>query len=324
MKFTEINPAAGLVDGFALIKKCDKKTSTRGGKYLDLTLADSEGEISAKLWDYNEEKHGTYTVDMLVKIRGTLSQYNGADQLRVERIRTVEPADNIRMEDYVQHAAYTGEYMLEKILEKINAFSDDDLKAVVLSLVNAHKEKLLSWPAAYRLHHAIRSGLLMHTLSIVKLCESVCEIYPFVNKDLLISGAILHDIAKTSEYEVGASGIASGYTVEGNLIGHLVMGAMLIRETAQKLGTPEKKAMLLEHMVLSHHGEPDFGAAVRPQFLEAELLSELDMMDARVYQIHEAVHPLKPDDFSGKLWALDNRKVYNHGLTDPDQKVNLD
>ena len=102
------------------------------------------------------------------------------------------------------------------------------------------------------------------------------------------------------------------------------MGAMMLREAADKLGTDKKREMLLEHMILSHHGEPEFGAAVRPLFLEAELLSELDLMDARVYQIHEAITPLKEDDFSGRLWALDNRKIYNHGLADNKKDVDLD
>lgn len=323
MNFTELNKN-GLVEGFAIIKKCDKKVSSKGGTYLDLTLSDNDGEISAKLWDYKESEHGSYSVDSFIKVRGLVSQYNGMDQLRIDKIRPVCAADGVNIEDYVQHAEYSGEYMLNKITEKINEFSDEDLKLLVITLVERNREKLLYWPAAFRLHHAIRSGLLMHTLSIVKLCESVCLVYPFVNRDLLIAGAILHDIAKIGEYEVGETGIASGYSIEGNLIGHLVMGAMMIRETAIELGTPAKKAMLLEHMIISHHGEPDFGAAVRPLFLEAELLSELDSMDARVYQIKEAVSPINEDDFSNKLWALDNRKMYNHGMSDIKSEVNLD
>lgn len=170
----------------------------------------------------------------------------------------------------------------------------------------------------------MRGGLLLHTLSIVRLCEGVCRVYPFVDADLLIAGAVLHDIAKLTEFEVGNAGIASGYTTEGNLIGHLVKGAMMIDEAAKKLGIPPDKSMLLQHMVLSHHGEPDFGAAVRPAFLEAELLSELDLMDARVYEIAEAIAPLQPGAFSNRLWALENRKMYNHARGDMAKKVNLE
>lgn len=172
-----------------------------------MILSDNDGEISAKLWDYNENTHGKFDPDMFVKVRGTISQYNGADQLRVEKMRKVTPEDNVDITDYVRHAGYTGEYMYNKITETINAFSDEDLKKLVGTIFTENKEKLLKWPAAYKLHHAIRGGLLMHTLSIVKLCEGVCEVYPFVDKDLLLSGAILHDIAKTLEFNVGKQGL---------------------------------------------------------------------------------------------------------------------
>ena len=217
-----------------------------------------------------------------------------------------------------------GEFMYEKLIERVNAFSDEELKKLVLHMYEQRKDVLLTWPAAYRLHHAVRGGLLMHTLSIVKLCEGVCEVYPFVNKDLLLTGAMLHDIAKTTEYDVGASGIASGYTVEGNLIGHLVKGAMLVDEAATELSISREKAMLVEHMLISHHGEPEYGAAVRPMFLEAELLSELDLMDARVYQIAHAIENVEENGFSSRLWALEDRRIYKHETKQDSTKVNLE
>ena len=313
MNFTPINQN-GLYEGFALITKSEKKVTAKGKDYLDLTLSDKDGEISAKYWDYNESVQGQFPAETLVKVRGTISQYNGADQFRVERIRKATDADDVNMADFVRSASYSGEYMYAQLSECVNGFADADFKKLVSYMLEQNKEKLLYWPAAYRLHHALRGGLLMHTLSIVRLCEGVCKVYPFVNRDLLLSGAILHDIAKLSEFVVGDTGIASGYSVEGNLIGHLVMGARMVDEAAKALAIPAEKSVLLQHMVLSHHGEPDFGAAVRPLFLEAELLSELDLMDARVYQIHDATTPLQKGAFTNRLWALEDRKMYNHGL----------
>ncbi|MEG2396759.1 MAG: HD domain-containing protein, partial [Oscillospiraceae bacterium] len=291
MNFTEIN-GKGAVEAYAIIKQVEKKVTAKGANYLDMILSDKDGDITAKLWDYNEAVQGVFQSESLVKVRGTVSQYNGSEQLRIEKIRPVIESDDVKIEDFIQSAAYSSEYMYSQIEKIANSFKDEDIKKVVITLLHNNKEDLLRWPAAFKLHHAIRGGLLMHTLSIVKLCEGVCKVYPFVDKDLLFAGAILHDIAKTTEYDVGNAGIASGYTTEGNLIGHLVRGAMMIDECSKKLGIPSDKAMLLEHMVISHHGEPDFGAAVRPMFLEAELLSELDLMDARVYQIVEALNPL--------------------------------
>lgn len=322
MNFTPINQN-GLYEGFALITKSEKKVTAKGKDYLDLTLSDKDGEISAKYWDYNESVQGQFPAETLVKVRGTISQYNGADQFRVERIRKATDADDVNMADFVRSASYSGEYMYAQLSECVNSFSDADFKKLVSYMLEQNKEKLLYWPAAYRLHHALRGGLLMHTLSIVRLCEGVCKVYPFVNRDLLLSGAILHDIAKLSEFVVGDTGIASGYSVEGNLIGHLVMGARMVDEAAKALAIPAEKSMLLQHMVLSHHGEPDFGAAVRPLFLEAELLSELDLMDARVYQIHDATTPLQKGAFTNRMWALEDRKMYNHGLSDNDKSVQL-
>ena len=311
MNFKEIGNN-GLVEGFAVIKQCDKKMAKNGNAYLDLVLSDKDGEIFAKLWDYNEISHGKYEADMFVKVRGQISQYNGHDQLRVERIRPVIDDDGVNIADYVKSADYSGEDMFNHIISLVNAFNDEDLKKIVSYLLNENKEKILYFPAAFRLHHAIRCGLLMHTTSIVKLCEGVCKVYPFVNRELLISGAILHDIAKTVEFDVGETGIASGYTVEGNLIGHLVMGAMMVKEAAGKLGIDKEKSMLLQHMIISHHGVPEFGAAVRPLFLEAELLSQLDSMDATVYEIMDAVSNVEQGEFTNRLWALDDRKFYRH------------
>ena len=119
------------------------------------------------------------------------------------------------------------------------------------------------------------------------------------------------------------SGLASGYTVKGNLLGHLAAGAMMIEKTAEKLGIDSEAVMLLEHMVLSHHGEPEFGASVRPSFIEAELLSQLDMLDARMYEMKEATDATGNGEFSGRLWSMDNRKLYNHGRLDKNKDTTL-
>jgi 3'-5' exoribonuclease len=322
MNFTPIDNNS-LVEGFCIIKSVDKKTSSKGDQYLDIMLGDADGEINAKLWRYVPEIHGEYEANQIIKVRGTISQYNGSDQLRIERIRPTTPEDNIDPSDFVKTAVFSGEDMYNELYNIASNFKDGDLKKIVCEILIDNRLKLLYWPAAFKLHHAIRSGLLLHTLSIVRLAEGVCKVYPFVDRELLISGAILHDIAKLQEFEVADTGLATGYSVEGNLLGHLTMGAMVINRYAEKLGTPKKTAMLLEHMVLSHHGEPEFGAAVRPGFIEAELLSELDLMDSRVFEMREAVSNANPDDFTGRLWAMDNRKLYNHNRTNLEEAIKL-
>ncbi|MBR7071344.1 MAG: HD domain-containing protein [Clostridia bacterium] len=320
MNFTPISN--GRVEGFCLIRSVECKTG-KNGPYLDLTLGDKEGEINGKVWRYSPAEHGEYEANQLVKIRGVIRSYNGADQLSIEQIRPVLESDGVSVEDYVKTAAFSGDQMYEELYRLAESFQDAELKALVTAVLADHRKALLYWPAAYKLHHAVRGGLLMHTLSIVRLAEGVCRVYPFVDRELLLTGAILHDIAKIEEFSVNEAGVAEDYSVEGNLLGHLAMGAMKIERYAKQLNLSKQTAMLVEHMILSHHGEPEFGAAVRPMFIEAELLSELDLMDSRVYEMREAVSGAKSDGFSQRVWALDNRKLFRHDRTDLEEKPHL-
>ncbi len=321
MNFTVLDD--GRVDGFALVKSVEKKTSSKGDIYLDFTLADKSGEINAKLWRYNAEEHGEYNTNDIIKIRGTVSPYNGADQLKIERIRVALPQDNVDINELVKSADYSSDDMFDELMNIAESFGDNEIKLLVKTIYSDSKEKLMYWPAAYKLHHAIRGGLLLHTLSIVKLCESICKIYSFVDRDLLIAGAMLHDISKIDEFVVEDTGIASSYSINGNLLGHLTMGAEKVGKYAEKLGVSEKTATLIKHMILSHHGIPEYGAAVKPMFIEAEILSELDLMDSRIYEMREALSDVKTDEFSHPIWAMENRKLYNHERVDLNKETKL-
>lgn len=322
MNFTQLNKN-GAVEGFCLIKTVEQKMTAKGSVYLDMTLTDSDGEINAKLWDYKAEIHGTFSPNDLIKIRGTIQPFNDTQQLRIERIRTVSESDNVRIEDFVPSAGFSGEAMFNELMSVANGFSDEELKLLVTTLLNEYRDKLIYWPAAFRLHHAIRGGLLYHTLSILRMAQSVARIYPFIDSDLLFAGVILHDIAKTQEFDVASTGIASGYTADGNLIGHLVRGAMAVEKCGRELGISDNTLMLVEHMIISHHGEPEFGAAMRPMFLEAEILSSLDTLDAKIYEIEQACRSVEPGEFTPRQWALDNRKLYNHDRNHADFTADL-
>lgn len=317
-------PTPDILEGFCLIKSLEKKTTAKGLTYLDMILSDSSGEIVAKFWDYKENLHSHFEANMLIKVRGRMNEYNGDVQFRVERIRECTEADGVRIEDFVPSANYTGEEMLRNIYEIVETFDDEEIKKLVKAVLAKYEEKLVYWPAAFKLHHAMRGGLLYHTLSIIRMAECVCKIYTSLDRSLLLGGAILHDIAKIDEFEVSSTGMATGYSVEGTLVGHLVKGAMIVRETAKEIGTDEDTAVLLEHMLISHHGIPEYGAAVRPLFVEAEVLSQLDTLDATIYEFNDALANVKPGDFSSRQWALDNRKLYNHGRKEISTDVNLD
>lgn len=312
----------GMCDGFVVLKRCEEKKTKNGADYLDLIISDRDGEMPAKLWDYTP--NGMFEQEMVVKIRGTVEQYNGKEQFRVAQIRPAVSSDDYDISQLVASSEIGGEQLFAMIKKRVAAFENKKLQAIVTKIIDDKHDLLIKYPAALRLHHAMLGGLLYHTMSIVRMAEEICKIYPNINKDLLLSGAILHDVAKTWELEPAKTGLVKGYTAEGELIGHLVKGAMYVEETAKELGIKDEVVTLLEHMILSHHGNPEYGAAVRPMFLEAQILSTLDALDAEIYEINHALSKVEKQKFSDRQWALDNRKLYNHALCTPEHKVNFD
>ncbi len=322
MKFIETD-RVGVVDGFGLVKSVEKKSAKNGTFYLDMLLGDKDGDVYAKVWDFREEVTPIPAANSIIKFRGNLQQYNGNDQLIIQKMRPAGVEDNVNMNDFVKSSDIDGSDMYRAIVNIVSAFSDTELKNVVLGMLSDNRENMVSFPAAEKLHHAMRGGLLYHTLSIVRLAESVCAIYPFVDRELLLSGAILHDIAKIREYSLSPAGVVDGHTLEGMLLGHLVMGAEDVGRKCDELGISSEKKFLLQHMLISHHGKLEFGAAVRPAFIEAELLSQLDLLDANIYEMADAVKDTAKGDFTGRLWMLDNRRLYNHGRMDVEPKAEI-
>ena len=314
----------GALIGYVLVKSCEKKVTKNGSTYLDMVINDSESDVVAKIWDFKEGSMYMPEPNKLLLVRGTLGMYNNQPQFRIERYRALNDTDEVDISAYIPSAPFPGEEMFCEIEKLSDSFKDPELAALTKAVLSRYKSVILSLPAAYRLHHAIRGGLLMHTLSICKLCEAAAALYPSVDRDLLLTGAILHDVAKSEEFSLASTGLVEGYTVPGTLIGHLVKGAMIVEEIGKEAGVCDDTRMLVEHMLISHHGEPDYGAAVRPLFLEAELLSALDTLDANVYEIESAVQDLKPGVFSNRMWALNDRKFYRHGRTAVTTDVRFD
>ena len=161
------------------------------------------------------------------------------------------------------------------------------------------------------LHHGFVGGLLMHTAYMVKAAAFYAGLYPAVDRSLLLAGTLLHDFCKCEEFVTSTLGLVAEYSLKGQLVGHLVLGAEAVSRVAASLGVPEEKSVLLQHMILSHHGEPEFGAAVRPMCIEAELLSYLDLIDSRMEIYTEAMEETPVGTFSGRIFALDKR-IYHH------------
>ncbi|MEG0268789.1 MAG: HD domain-containing protein [Clostridia bacterium] len=297
-------------EGFLLVRTSDQRTGGNGAKYLDMNLADRTGEINAKLWDGTVAAPAVGTV---VKVRGGTLEYNGRLQLRIERFRAQAPEDEVDMAALATCAPEAPEEMLLQLQSTVDSFENEPLKLLTRELLARFDEKLRYYPAAQRIHHAERSGLLHHTTGMLRTAKAIVSIYPWLNADLLYAGVILHDLCKTEEMDSDEMGVVRDYSKSGLLLGHLVLGVTRVQEAANDLGITGEPVLLLQHMLLSHHGEADFGSPRKPMFPEAEVLHWVDLLDARMNEMQTAVQKLKPGVFSEKIWSLD-RRLYRPDL----------
>ncbi|MBP2629222.1 MAG: metal dependent phosphohydrolase [Firmicutes bacterium] len=299
-----------LIQSFFLVKVADSKTGSNNKNYLDLTLVDQTGEINAKIWGCSDEDEQQYLPNTLVKVRGVINEWQNRLQLKIDKIRVATAEDDLDIGDFVPVAPYSPEFMYAEIESYIDKIKNQDMRKIVKSIITVNKEKLLLYPAAKQNHHAVRSGLMYHIMTMLKMGEKASEIYLGLNKDLLFSGIILHDIAKTAEMNASELGIVSEYTIEGELLGHIIQGIKMIDQTASMLGADPEVSLLLQHMILSHHYEPDFGSPKRPMIPEAEILHYLDLIDARMYDMQRVLGNVEDGKLSEKVWLLHNRKLY--------------
>lgn len=300
------------IESFFVIKSVDSKVTNNSNtnKYLDFNLGDATGEINAKLWESNEEIENKFKQNTLVKIKGTVNEWRGKLQLKIEMIRLTEERDEVNICDYVAVAPYSPEKMYDDILNYLSKIKNADIQNIVTNILSDNEEKLMHYPAAKSNHHAIRSGLLYHTTTMLKAGEKLSEIYTFLNTDLLYAGIILHDIGKIYEMNSSELGIVSEYTIEGQLIGHIVQGIKMIETASIEVKAEKEVTMLLQHMVLSHHYEADYGSPKKPMIPEAEMLHHLDIMDARMYDMNKALTDTEEGKFSERIWSLDNISIY--------------
>jgi 3'-5' exoribonuclease len=300
------------IEGYFLIKTVDCKITNNSStnKYLDINLTDSTGEINGKLWECNAELEKLFTDSMVVKIRGVVNEYRGKLQLKIEKIRNVTSEDKINIDDFVLSAPYKSEDMFDIILEFIEKIDNNDVKNIVENIILESSSKMMHYPAAKSNHHAIRGGLLYHTTSMLRAGEKLLEVYTHLNKDLLFAGIILHDIAKIYEMDSSELGIVSQYTTEGQLLGHIILGVNLIDRAGRETKADSEIVMLLQHMILTHHYEPEYGSPKKPMIPEAEMLHHLDILDARMYDMQKALNDVNEGEFSEKIYSLENISIY--------------
>lgn len=294
-------------DGFMLIKEARKGTASNGKPFLTLFFTDATGEIEAKLWDVKTGDVETYTEKKVVKLVGDIHEFRGQAQLRIKSIRLAQTADGVRISDFLEKAPVSKEELQDELNGAIFEMQNPNIQRIVRAFIKKYQNQLFDYPAASKNHHAYVSGLAHHIVTMLKIARSLCKIYPQLNKDLLYAGVILHDIGKIHEL---TGPVATSYTVEGTLLGHISIMVSEIEEIAQQLEISGEEVVVLQHIVLSHHGYPEWGSPKRPQVMEAEILHFIDLIDAKVNALSRALDKTKPGEFTERLFALDNRSFY--------------
>jgi 3'-5' exoribonuclease len=302
--------AGDTVQGFFYIRESEMKQTTNNNRYMNFTFSDNTGDVNAKLWDADEENPRRFPAGVIVKARGTVIDWQGQPQFKLELIRRTTETDRFAIEDYIPSAPEKGEDLYRYIKDTVAEMEDLELADFVSHLLNKYEKILLHFPAAKKNHHAVRDGLMYHTGTMLKAAKALVQVYPFVNKDLLYAGVILHDIGKIQEMDASELGLVNDYTAGGKLLGHLIQGITMIHEAAKETGFNEEKMLVLEHMILSHHYEPEYGSPKYPMLPEGELLHYLDIIDARMYDMKKISEGCEPGTFSERIWSLENRNIY--------------
>ncbi|UCH34606.1 MAG: HD domain-containing protein [Armatimonadota bacterium] len=251
------------------------------GQYLSLVLGDRTGDIAGRVWDNAEALAERFEEGDLVAVTGRVETYQDQAQLIIADLVKC-PSDQVRPEDFLPQAERSPDEMLQELVKVCKAVRDSGLRKLLASFFADAEfaDKFKTCPGAKMIHHAYIGGLIEHTLNVVKICDNVCGIYPQLDRDLLIAGALLHDIGKVREYSYDTS---IETTDEGNLIGHIANGHQMVQEAMAKIPELSPGVRLqVAHLVVTHHGEPEMGAPKAPMTKEACALHYAENLDAQV------------------------------------------
>jgi 3'-5' exoribonuclease len=299
-----------IIEGYFIVYKKEILTAKNGSKYLNLVLGDKSGQINAKMWDISRDFE-EITDEDVVFVKGKVDKFKENLQIILEHIEK-----KVVSEDILNNLIITTEKNIDEMFGKLMTFKDSIYTKVIRKLIDKvfDEDFLLKFklaPAATSFHHAYRGGLLEHTLSVVNLCDKFATAYENINRDILISGAILHDIGKVIEY----NNKTFKRTDEGKLLGHIAIGITIVDKKAKKIREfPEKILNAIKHLILSHHGELEWGSPVQPATVEAVLLHYADNIDSKIQTFMEMGQDKKGWQYNKSL----RRNVYLENIMDGD------
>ena len=305
-----------LLNGFFLVLVKQQRTTKTNKPYLNLILGDKTGQIEGRVWDPSDPRIAKdFDKGDVVKVRGSASHFDDRVQMKIDQLRVALP-NEVEKSDLLPSTTYDVAELWSQLVSVVASFTNPDLKGLLSTLFDDPKlaQAFREAPAAKGLHHAWLGGLLEHVISLLTLGDSVAAHYPLLDRDLLLTGVILHDIGKVRELS-WVSGFE--YTIEGSLLGHIHIGSVLVERAMDKLPDfPPKLKTLVLHMILSHHGKLEFGSPKLPMISEALVLNFLDDLDAKMQAItsefDKCIRDGKPaDELTGKVWSLDQRQLLN-------------
>lgn len=305
------------IDHFLLIKKCELRLTKAGKEYLSLEIGDKSTSLLSNLWDdvsgFKSIKENLSVGD-IVKITGTIDEYQGNPQIKIESIRLSKQSDGVSSKDFLPKSQRDLSIMKKEFTARMDKIIDNDLKRLMKNIFSDERfEKYSSVPAGKMWHHSYISGLIEHTLEIIKICDLMCDIHPEINRDLLICGAMLHDFGKIEELSFDP---VFEYTDKGKLLGHIVIAAMLVNDEINKMNDfPENLKNNLLHLILSHQGKLEYASPVVPKTLEAITLYQADELSAKVNAYKNIIaNEIKPGSSWSKFLSLAGTDIHSHGI----------
>lgn len=301
-----------------LVKDKVKGVGKNGRSFLSLLIGDKTGHIDARVWDRVEEISEQFEIGDLISVKGQVQLYLNRKQIIIHKVEKLS-LDDFSKEDFVLEDKKVDSHALfSELIQIVQQIKSQPIKQLILESLHDEEIKplLLKAPAAKSIHHAYRGGLLEHVVSICKLMKMIASHYTFLNQDLILFGAIFHDIGKVWELDIERDQIQ--YSHKGRLLGHMQMACELIdRKTQRILGFPEDLRQVMKHIVLSHHGKLEYGSPVRPYFMEAFLVAMIDDLDSKVNTVQTFIETERQ---TGEPWSRFNenfeRYFYLENLKD--------
>lgn len=306
------------LDLFVLIKTADVRIAKNGKQFIAFTFQDQSGQIGGKYWDASDEDVAKFTAGQVIHLQGKRELYQSNPQVKIYKLRLTTGDEPQTVDQFIPKAPVQVTEMQDEFGAMLFEITNPNWQRLVRHLMQKHQAEFFSFPAAKTNHHAFSGGLAYHTLSMLRLAKTIAAQYPQIDEALLYAGVILHDLGKTLEL---SGPISTEYTVRGNLIGHIVLVDEEIVRACDtlKIDVNAEDMLILRHVILAHHGLMEYGSPVRPQVLEAEVLHQIDELDASITMMTQSLQHAEAGQFTERLFAMDGRRFYR-----PVEDPNLD